>query len=128
MPMCGDRISLDRLVYLAEEVLGLRSSSGTGCAALGVNYDGIGVYVSRLEKRIDAKKTACRIAARIGNEPGILYLLPVYLRQAVDRLFYKPGAGMVNLIPLLINIRIGYSEIGTQVDDLAGGKNLFRQL
>ena len=112
MPVMADTISVKALRHFGELHLLLGGPARSGDAGFGVDHDLVGIDGVRFQQRHERKLRAGRVAARIGDEPRFLDLLPVDLDQAIDRLFLELRRMMGMTVPVCVGGRVGEPKIG----------------
>ena len=110
MPVFSHLVGLKALVYLAKKGGHTCPPSCAACPRLGINHNAFRAYEAPFQKGEKGQDGASGVAARVGHKARFRYLLPVDLRQAINRLFEILGAA-VGLVPLLVHILVPYPEI-----------------
>ena len=91
---------------------------GPGNAGLGVHDDVAGLDRARLYERHQRELRACRVAARIGDQPGARNLWTLEFGQSVNRALLQLGRPVGVAVPLGIGFDVGEAEIRRQVHHL----------
>ena len=86
VPVHAHPVGLDILIDLAVETVHLGPAPRAGSARFGIDDQGIGIYQPFLHQRVHRQEGTGGETSRVGDQPGRLHLLPVHLRQPVDRL------------------------------------------
>jgi len=116
VPVRADRVGLEVLVPLGEVVLRLGLAPGTAHAAGGIHDHLVWINQPGLQQRQDPQGRGCRIAARIGDQPGAADLLAVQLRQAVNGVGQILQVGMLLVVPLFVVGRLLQPIVGGEVN------------
>ena len=106
---------------LGEQDMRLRLASRPADARLGIGDQVPRIDGTRLKQRQKAELHRGRIAAGIGDDARLADGLAVDLGQAVDRLRYQLGAGVLHLVPFFPFGHVLYAKVGGNIDQAHAG-------
>ena len=105
VPVMADAIGVEAFRHFREQHRLFGRASRAGHAGLGVDDDLVELDRLGLDQRDQRQLRAGRVAAGIGDQPGLLDLAPVDFGQPIDGFFLQLGGVMLVAIPLRIGRR-----------------------
>ena len=115
-------VGAEAVAGLSQELVGGGTAAGAGVAALGVHDDGVVHHHALLQDGVQAQSGGGGVAAGVGDEALALGQIPLDLGDAVHGLLGHLIVGVVQVVPLLPNLRVTEPDVGAEVDELLAAR------
>ena len=119
MPVICDAVRSDGFRRLRVDQRNVSLSSGACDSRFGVDDDAVRIDQPLFaQQRGNRQYAGRRIAARVGHQARVFYLISPELRQSVDLFRDELSGRMLRLVPLFVDRRIVQTKIRAEIHEL----------